>query len=83
MLPEPVTLVGLIYDRWRHHLSPPPQFRHGNGVEENIIQPPAPVVSAATTHKTLGPTDLTSMYSVRTRRHRASNPGLPVWSLML
>ncbi|GFY08709.1 hypothetical protein TNCV_5006221 [Trichonephila clavipes] len=30
-----------------------------------------------------GPTDLTSTYTVRTRRHRASYPGLPVWSLML
>ncbi|GFX28647.1 hypothetical protein TNCV_4860111 [Trichonephila clavipes] len=28
-LPEPETQVGLIHDRWRHHLSPPPQFRHG------------------------------------------------------
>ncbi|GFV32412.1 uncharacterized protein TNCV_1676981 [Trichonephila clavipes] len=60
--------VGLLHNRWRCHLSPPPQFRHGTGWEENILQPPAPVVSAATTHKTFGPTDLTSMYSVCTRR---------------
>ncbi|GFU99882.1 uncharacterized protein TNCV_1257311 [Trichonephila clavipes] len=60
--------VGLLYDRWRHHLSPPPQFRYGSGGEGNILQPPAPVVSAATAHKTFGPTDLTSTYSVCTRR---------------
>ncbi|GFX70989.1 uncharacterized protein TNCV_1689721 [Trichonephila clavipes] len=58
----------LLYDRWRHHRSPPPQFRHGAGGEGNIIQPPALVVSDATTHKTFGPTDLTSTYSVCTRR---------------
>ncbi|GFW01605.1 DDE_3 domain-containing protein [Trichonephila clavipes] len=33
--------VGLHYDRFRHHLSPPPQFRHGTGGEGNILQPPA------------------------------------------
>ncbi|GFX58571.1 hypothetical protein TNCV_417501 [Trichonephila clavipes] len=27
MLPEPVRQVGLLHDRWRHYLSPPPQFR--------------------------------------------------------
>ncbi|GFT29127.1 transposable element Tcb1 transposase [Trichonephila clavipes] len=53
-LPEPVRQVGLLYDRWQHHLSPPPQFRHRTGGEENILQPPASVVSAATTHKTFG-----------------------------
>ncbi|GFW25565.1 uncharacterized protein TNCV_1308261 [Trichonephila clavipes] len=68
MLPEPMRQVGLLYDRWRHHLSPPPQFRHGTGGEENILQPPAPVVSAATGHKTFGPTHLTSTYSVYTWR---------------
>ncbi|GFV63294.1 uncharacterized protein TNCV_1373911 [Trichonephila clavipes] len=57
--------VGLLYDRWRHHLSPHPQFRHGTGWEGNILQPPAPVVSAVTTYKTFGPTDLTSAYSLR------------------
>ncbi|GFX16824.1 transcription factor 12 [Trichonephila clavipes] len=40
MLPEPVKQVGLLYDRWRHRLSPPPQFRHGTGGEGNILQPP-------------------------------------------
>ncbi|PRD25414.1 UNVERIFIED_CONTAM: hypothetical protein NCL1_41002 [Trichonephila clavipes] len=67
---EPVRQVGLLYDRWRHHLSPPPQFRHGLGGEGNIFQPSAPVVSAAIAHKTFGPSDLTSTYSVCTRRGR-------------
>ncbi|GFX53917.1 hypothetical protein TNCV_1598631 [Trichonephila clavipes] len=26
------------YDRWRHHLSPPPQFRQGTEVEGNSVQ---------------------------------------------
>ncbi|GFY17330.1 uncharacterized protein TNCV_1091031 [Trichonephila clavipes] len=56
--------VGLLYDRWRRHRSPPPQFRHGTGGEGNILQPPALVVSTATAHKPFGPTDLTSTYSV-------------------
>ncbi|GFX48655.1 uncharacterized protein TNCV_585521 [Trichonephila clavipes] len=60
--------VGLLHDRWRIHLSPPPQFRHVTGGEGNILQQPVPVVSAATTHKTFGPTHLTSTYSVYTRR---------------
>ncbi|GFU05212.1 uncharacterized protein TNCV_575411 [Trichonephila clavipes] len=68
VLPEPETQVGLLYDRWRLHLSPPPQFRPGTGREGNILQPPAPVVLAATFLKTFGPTDLTSTYSVCTRR---------------
>ncbi|GFW50211.1 uncharacterized protein TNCV_4696291 [Trichonephila clavipes] len=55
-------------DRWRHHLSPSPQFRHRTGGEGNILQPPAPVVSAATTHKAFGHTNLTSTYFVCTRR---------------
>ncbi|GFW75072.1 uncharacterized protein TNCV_447771 [Trichonephila clavipes] len=54
--------VGLLYDRWRHHLSPPPQFRYGTGREGNILQPSAPAV------KTFGPTDSTSTNSVCTRR---------------
>ncbi|GFW34353.1 hypothetical protein TNCV_220791 [Trichonephila clavipes] len=45
--------VGLFYDRGRHHLSPPPQFRCGTGGEGNILQPPALVVSDATAQKTL------------------------------
>ncbi|GFV32790.1 uncharacterized protein TNCV_3312711 [Trichonephila clavipes] len=68
MLPEPVRQVGLLYDRWRHHRSPPSQFRHGTGGEGNILQPPALVVSATTAHKTFGSTDLMSTYSVRNRR---------------
>ncbi|GFW06889.1 uncharacterized protein TNCV_3289881 [Trichonephila clavipes] len=54
--------------RWRHHLSPPPLFRHGTGGKGNILQSPAPVVSAATAHKTFGPSHSTSTYSVCTRR---------------
>ncbi|GFU67082.1 uncharacterized protein TNCV_4969311 [Trichonephila clavipes] len=84
--------VGLLHDRWWHHLSPPPQFRHGTGGEGNILHPPSPVVSAATARKTFGHTDLTSTYSVCTWRifggieHRAqalwsgvrcSNPVIP------
>ncbi|GFT05086.1 uncharacterized protein TNCV_531361 [Trichonephila clavipes] len=68
MLPESVRQVGILYDRWRHHRSPPPQFRHGTGGEGNIHQPPALVVSAVTAHKTFETTDLTSTYSVCTRR---------------
>ncbi|GFV55785.1 uncharacterized protein TNCV_1509261 [Trichonephila clavipes] len=60
--------VGLLYDRWRHHLSPPLQFRHGTGGEGNILQTPVLVVSAPTAHKIFGPTDLMSTYSVCTRR---------------
>ncbi|GFX95320.1 hypothetical protein TNCV_849101 [Trichonephila clavipes] len=46
MSPEPVRLVGLLYDRWRHHLPPHPQFRHETGREVNILRSPAPAVSA-------------------------------------
>ncbi|GFV19900.1 hypothetical protein TNCV_4074631 [Trichonephila clavipes] len=53
----PVRQVGHAYDIWRHHRSPPPQFRHGTGEEGNILQSPALVVSAVTTHNTFGPTD--------------------------
>ncbi|GFS73736.1 uncharacterized protein TNCV_1457881 [Trichonephila clavipes] len=60
--------TGLPYDRWRHHLSPPPQFRYGTEGEGNILQPPTPMVSAATTHKTVGPTDSMSTYSVCIQR---------------
>ncbi|GFV97748.1 integrase catalytic domain-containing protein [Trichonephila clavipes] len=52
-------------DRWRDHLSPPPQFRHGTEGEGNVLQSPCTRDSA---HKTFGLTDLTSMYSVCTRR---------------
>ncbi|GFW22609.1 hypothetical protein TNCV_2764211 [Trichonephila clavipes] len=47
--------VGHLNDRWRHHLSPHLQFRHGTIGEGNILQTSAPVVSAATTHKILDP----------------------------
>ncbi|GFW61407.1 uncharacterized protein TNCV_346551 [Trichonephila clavipes] len=60
--------VGLLHDRWRHHLSPSPHFRYGTGGEGNILQPPAPVDSAATAHKTFGPIDSSSTYSMCTRR---------------
>ncbi|GFV43205.1 histonelysine Nmethyltransferase SETMARlike [Trichonephila clavipes] len=54
---------GLLHDRWRHYLSPPPQFRHGTGGKGNFLQPPSPVVSAVTACKTFGPTDLMITYS--------------------
>ncbi|GFY29978.1 uncharacterized protein TNCV_4072911 [Trichonephila clavipes] len=60
--------VGLLHNRWRHHPCPPPQFRHGTGGVENILQPSVLEVCAATSHKTFGPTVLTSTYSVCTRR---------------
>ncbi|GFT30494.1 uncharacterized protein TNCV_2377761 [Trichonephila clavipes] len=60
--------VGLLQDRWQHPRSPPPQLRHGTGGEGNILQPHAPVVSAANAHKTFEPTDLTSTYYVYTPR---------------
>ncbi|GFV17897.1 hypothetical protein TNCV_4494401, partial [Trichonephila clavipes] len=34
-------------DRWRHHVSPPPQFRHGTEGEGNILQSPALVIQPA------------------------------------
>ncbi|GFV48942.1 hypothetical protein TNCV_1093421 [Trichonephila clavipes] len=74
--------VGLLSDRWRHHLSPPALFRHRTGMEENILQFPATVVSAITAHKTFGSTVLASTYSEDIRWHRTPNPGSPVWSLM-
>ncbi|GFV08903.1 uncharacterized protein TNCV_3821461 [Trichonephila clavipes] len=54
--------IELLHDRCRLHLSPPPQFIYGTGGEGNILQPSAPVVSAATAHKTFGPHDLRSTY---------------------
>ncbi|GFV81933.1 hypothetical protein TNCV_3151311 [Trichonephila clavipes] len=41
---------------------------HRTGGEGNILQPPGPVVSAVTVHKTFGLTDLMCTYSTRTRR---------------
>ncbi|GFS63044.1 uncharacterized protein TNCV_3743061 [Trichonephila clavipes] len=64
----PVRQVGILFDRWRHHPSPPPEFRHGTGGEENILQPPELEISAATTYKTFGFTDLMRMHSVCTGR---------------
>ncbi|GFX90910.1 uncharacterized protein TNCV_3167411 [Trichonephila clavipes] len=81
MLPEPISQIGQLYDRWRHHRFPPPQFRHGTGGEGNVIQLPSLVVSAATAHKTFGPTCLTStlrVYSEGISWHGASKPSLPV-----
>ncbi|GFT45932.1 uncharacterized protein TNCV_2250701 [Trichonephila clavipes] len=63
MLTEPVRQVGILYDRCRHHRSPPSLFRHGTGGKGNILQPHALVGSAATAHKILGLTDLTRTYS--------------------
>ncbi|GFW21062.1 uncharacterized protein TNCV_2703021 [Trichonephila clavipes] len=60
--------VGVLHDRWRHHLSPPPQFKHGTGGEGNILQLPSPVVSATTTLNIFRPTDLTNTYSVCSQR---------------
>ncbi|GFT96628.1 hypothetical protein TNCV_5022671 [Trichonephila clavipes] len=69
MLPEPARQVGLLYDRWRHHRFPPTQLdMELEGREIFFLHPSALVASAVTTHKTFGPTDLTSMYSVCTRR---------------
>ncbi|GFW71221.1 hypothetical protein TNCV_536391 [Trichonephila clavipes] len=64
---------GLLHNRWRHHLSPTPQFRQGLERRENILQHPALVVSAATPHKTSEPTFFTSTYSVASDiEHRLS-----------
>ncbi|GFW14837.1 uncharacterized protein TNCV_1563001 [Trichonephila clavipes] len=65
---QSLSQIGLLYDRWRNHLSSPSQFRYGTGGEGSIAQPPVLVVSAATAHKTVRPTDLTSTYSMCTWR---------------
>ncbi|GFW49060.1 hypothetical protein TNCV_3902571 [Trichonephila clavipes] len=57
-----------LYDRLRYYRSPPPQFRHGTEGEGDILESLALVFSVATACKTFGPTDLTSIYSVCTRR---------------
>ncbi|GFX18693.1 hypothetical protein TNCV_3018511 [Trichonephila clavipes] len=59
---QSLRLVGLLYDRWRHHVSPPPQFRHGAGKEGNILQP------LHLCFVLQPPIDLTSTYSVCTPR---------------
>ncbi|GFX86225.1 uncharacterized protein TNCV_2561071 [Trichonephila clavipes] len=64
----PVRQIGIHYDRWRHHRFPPPHFRHGTGGEVYILQSPELLGSAVTAHKTFGPTDLTSTYSMCTLR---------------
>ncbi|GFW37733.1 hypothetical protein TNCV_4629381 [Trichonephila clavipes] len=53
-------------DRWQHHRSPPPQFSHGTDGKGNVLQSPALVCDSA--YKIFEPTDLTSTYSVCTRR---------------
>ncbi|GFV69134.1 hypothetical protein TNCV_4490821 [Trichonephila clavipes] len=63
----------LLHDGWQYHLFPPPQFRHGTGGQGNIIQHPAPVVSAATTRETFGPAYLTSTYFLCTRKAVGDN----------
>ncbi|GFX64331.1 hypothetical protein TNCV_1500551 [Trichonephila clavipes] len=50
-------------DRWRHHLFPPPQFRHATEGEGNILQS---LYTRDSARKTFGSTDLTSTYSVCT-----------------
>ncbi|GFX03100.1 uncharacterized protein TNCV_4288831 [Trichonephila clavipes] len=45
---------------------------HRTVEEGNILQPPAPVISAVTAHETFGPTDLTSTYYVCTRGYLVS-----------
>ncbi|GFU82390.1 hypothetical protein TNCV_2462731 [Trichonephila clavipes] len=60
--------VGLLYNRRRHHLSPPPQFRHGTGGEGNIFSSPLHPGFLLRPTTRLSDTDLTSTYSVCTRR---------------
>ncbi|GFW80188.1 hypothetical protein TNCV_460961 [Trichonephila clavipes] len=68
MLPEPVRQVRLLYDRWGHHRSLRPQFRYGIGGEENILQPLYSWFPLQPPTRILDPSDLTSTYSVCTRR---------------
>ncbi|GFT08984.1 hypothetical protein TNCV_4104651 [Trichonephila clavipes] len=66
MLPETVRQVGLIYDMWRHPLSPPPPFRHGTGGEGT----PTPCTHGFSCNhpQDFQTPDLTSMHSVCTLR---------------
>ncbi|GFV10180.1 hypothetical protein TNCV_3661321 [Trichonephila clavipes] len=61
--------VGLLHDRWRYHLTLPPhnlgKELEGRKVFSWLL---APMVSSTTTHKTFGPPDLMSTFSVSTRR---------------
>ncbi|GFX27942.1 uncharacterized protein TNCV_3083631 [Trichonephila clavipes] len=60
---------------------PPPQFWHETEGRGKYSPVPCTRDSA---HKTFGPPDLTSTYSVCTRRvFGGIGPGLPVWSSML
>ncbi|GFW80660.1 hypothetical protein TNCV_3235121 [Trichonephila clavipes] len=62
--PEDLGQLYIRDDRWRHHLSPPPQFRHGIEGEGNVLQFPAlvtqptrlsdPLISRARTSCVLG-----------------------------
>ncbi|GFX64287.1 hypothetical protein TNCV_1500111 [Trichonephila clavipes] len=56
------------HDTFADHLIDLPSYWHGTGGEGNILQVPPPGVSAATANMTFGPTDLTSTYSMCTRR---------------
>ncbi|GFS91499.1 hypothetical protein TNCV_1139371 [Trichonephila clavipes] len=49
-------------------LGVPSPLKYGSGGERNILQSPAPMLSTATAHKTFGPIDLKSTYSVCTGR---------------
>ncbi|GFY23540.1 retrovirus-related Pol polyprotein from transposon RE1 [Trichonephila clavipes] len=56
---------------WLKNIVTPPsplQVRHETGGKRNILQPPAPGGSAEITQKIFGPTDLTSAYTVCTRK---------------
>ncbi|GFT68354.1 hypothetical protein TNCV_659561 [Trichonephila clavipes] len=61
-----LTQVIFLHDRWRHHLFLPPQLRHETEGERSL----APCIRGfcCAPHKTFGPSDLTSTYSVCTRR---------------
>ncbi|GFW44633.1 hypothetical protein TNCV_4481781 [Trichonephila clavipes] len=70
-------------DRWRHHRFSPPQFRHGTEGERNILQSPALVIQP-TRLRTHGFIEhVLRVYLEGIWSHWASNPGLPVWNLML
>ncbi|GFV58315.1 hypothetical protein TNCV_558771 [Trichonephila clavipes] len=70
-------------DRWRHYLSPPPQFWHGTGGEGNILQSPARVIKPKKLRIHWFNEHVLRVYWEGIWWHRASNPGLPVWIPML
>ncbi|GFX07341.1 hypothetical protein TNCV_503991 [Trichonephila clavipes] len=85
MLPEPMRQVGLLYDRWQRHLSPPPQFRYGTGGEGNILhhpwfqlRPPIKLSGPLMCGPLLVNQHVLRVYSEGVWWHRASNQGLPV-----